>query len=88
MTFSTLPNLIKSQFNPALPYGVAAFDAGAANLIFSLVKRLSSMPVWLYLDGPAKALWSQYFPDIVIPNQPLTKDLSSVITGTGWGSDL
>ena len=86
--FSTLPSLMKSRFSPALPYGIAAFDAGAANLIFSLVKKLPSMPVWLDLDGPAKALWSQYFPDMVTPNQPLTKDLSSVITGTGWGSDL
>jgi hypothetical protein len=86
--FSTLPSLMKSRFSPTLPYGIAAFDAGAANLIFSLVKKLPSMPVWLDLDGPAKALWSQYFPDMVTPNQPLTKDLSSVITGTGWGSDL
>jgi hypothetical protein len=80
---------MKSRFNPALPYGVAAFDAGAANLIFSLIKGMPQMPVWRSLDGPARQVWSNYFPDDGIHSESVpTRGLHALITGTGWGSDF
>lgn len=85
---STLRSLMKSGFNPSLPYGVASFDAGAANQLFSLLSKLSFMPTWVDVDGPAKTLWSQFFPRSKLSNGAFVEGLHALITGTGWSSDL
>ena len=85
---STSQDLMKSRFNPSLPYGIAAFDAGAANLIFSLIGKMPDMPVWRGLDGPARQIWSNYFSGNIQSGLFPTRGLHALITGTGWGSDF
>ena len=71
------------------PIAVVAYDAGAANLIISWLKKYNQ-PVRPYMMGPAKKLWEGAF-----PNMPLYPSLGdalngtlSLITGTGWASNL
>ncbi len=75
--------------NWPLPTAVVAHDAGSANLIIAWIKAWQ-WPVRACVDGPASKLWDEAF-----PNQPIYRSISevlegmtSVITGTGWASDL
>ena len=72
-----------------LPAAVVAHDAGATNLIIAWLKAWR-WPVRACVDGPARKLWEQAFPE-----QPIFKTIadavegaSSMVTGTGWASSL
>jgi len=70
------------------PVALVAHDAGAASHIAAWFSTLN-LPLHIYAEGPAKALFSRVF------DQPLEASLNSavykssaVVTGTGWASDL
>lgn len=72
-----------------MPTAVVAHDAGAANLIIAWLKAWR-WPVRVCVDGPARKLWNQAF-----PNQPTCQSIaealegaSSLVSGTGWASSL
>lgn len=72
-----------------LPTAFVAHDAGATNLIIAWLKAWR-WPVRACVDGPARKLWEQAF-----PGQPTyqsvaeaLKGATSVVTGTGWASNL
>lgn len=72
------------------PVAVVAHDAGAANHIFAWIANSPDCKVRACLAGPAKQLWQARFPD-----RPLQPDIEraiatarSVLSGTGWASDL
>lgn len=79
---------MKSRFDSALPYGIAAYDAGSANLIFSLIQHLTTSPAWQSIDGPATHLWSDYSSGLPQSEGIPFKHLKAIITGTGWSSDF
>ena len=81
-----------------LPLAVVCHDAGAANIIFAwlrqhLSKHSDAGKDWrICLEGPARNLW---LADFVLSKIQLVDDLGSacsgvatVLTGTGWASDL
>lgn len=68
---------------------MVAHDAGSANLIFAWIDAWR-WPVRACVDGPARKLWEQVFPDRPIC-QTISEALessSSLLTGTGWASKL
>jgi hypothetical protein len=75
------------------PVAVVCHDAGAANQIIFQIKSWGSdfsSSVRPYMDGPALAIWRREF-----PLKPICKSLEdalsgakTLISGTGWGSDL
>lgn len=74
---------------------VVANDAGAANVLFSLLKEqgdeiFGNSSMFPVVEGPAQWLWCQYFPDIKTYPSLTSIDvtLAGVVTGTGWSSDL
>jgi hypothetical protein len=71
------------------PIAVVAHDAGAANLIISWLKKWNE-PVRPYMEGPAEKLWKAAFPSmhLYLSLRDALNDASSVITGTGWASNL
>ena len=72
-----------------LPTAVVAHDAGAANLIIAWIKawKWSVRPC---VQGPALKLWEQAFPGQTIWATPevAMEDCVSLLTGTGWASNL
>lgn len=77
---------------PALPLAVVCHDAGGANQLIALLKRLriAAADVRAVMRGPAAVLWLRAFPDIaVIPELPAALDgAGTLLSGTGWASDL
>ena len=83
----------------ASPVVVACHDAGAANLIFAWLHDwatsglLDDYSFRLVLRGPARLEWTKL--NLVLPGAEIHSDLStalqganSVLTGTGWASNL
>lgn len=72
-------------------YAIVAHDAGAANHIFAwlrsgLINRDQSK---LCLDGPALEIYRRSHPDFVnLTLEEVLSDAATVISGTGWASDL
>lgn len=71
------------------PLAVVCHDAGGANLILPLLKAYEGS-VRAVMQGPAARLWA-----VAFPGRALEPDLSdalrgasSLLSGTGWGSDL
>lgn len=76
-------------------YAIVANDAGAASILFSLLKEqgrdiIGNSSMFPVVQGPAESLWPQYFPDIkTYPTLAAIEcALSGVLTGTGWSSNL
>jgi len=71
------------------PVAVVAHDSGAANLIISWLKKWNE-PVRPYMEGPAEKLWKSTFPStpLYLSLRDALNDASSVITGSGWASNL
>ena len=74
----------------ATPIAVVCHDAGATNLILGWLKASGDVKVQAFMEGPAKALWCNAFPD-----EPLCDSLEdalqsakTLLSGTGWASAL
>ena len=78
--------------NLRLPLTVVCHDAGGANQIIAMLRdhHLAALEVRAVMQGPALNLWRNAFPDF--PCDPdLQKALhasGSLLSGTGWASDL
>jgi hypothetical protein len=72
------------------PLAVACHDAGGTNQIISLLHELCLQVETVYVDGPAQVLWDKAFPDTqrVNNSELLLKQAKTLLTGTGWASDL
>ncbi|APC05338.1 hypothetical protein AOC10_01735 [Polynucleobacter asymbioticus] len=75
--------------NWQFPTAVVAHDAGAANLIIAWLK-VWKWPTRVCVKGPALRLWERHFPGCS-SCQTIEEALdgcSSLVTGTGWASQL
>lgn len=72
------------------PYAVAVHDAGAANMIAAWVAAAQRPPAIVVARGPARAIWAQRFGAAArfAEDPEEVRDTKTVITGTGWASDL
>lgn len=70
--------------------GIICHDAGAANVLISALKKMGTTPVIALMEGPARDLWSNTFPDIPCNNQliEIIDSASCIFTGSGWSSSL
>ena len=81
---------------PADPIAVVCHDAGAANHIFAWIRKgivKGKEPLRIYLEGPAKHIWQNLFPNvneyhIADSLDDALLDARSLIVGSGWGSNL
>lgn len=71
-------------------YAVAIHDAGAANMIAAWVAAASTPPKVVIAQGPARAIWEQRFgtTPLVEDDVELIAFAGTLISGTGWASDL
>lgn len=78
-----LPDLAK-------PIGVVCHDAGGANQILAMLDKPGLDGVNAYMEGPAAELWRNTFPDVGMTTSlsGLLANTATLITGTGWASDL
>ncbi|MEE4206334.1 MAG: hypothetical protein V2I39_08575 [Erythrobacter sp.] len=72
------------------PLGVAVHDAGAANMIAAWVAAASAPPERIVAAGPARAIWQARFGEgVAMSEDPQAlAGMASVLSGTGWASDL
>jgi len=72
------------------PVGIVCHDAGGTNQILALLRHTNFVSVSAYVEGPAKKLWDEAFPDSYIYNNlsELLAKSGTLITGTGWASNL
>ena len=71
------------------PLLVAAHDAGAANMIAAWCAEAQTLPDLVYAQGPAAAILSRV-PGLAVHSSPdwTGEKAATVLTGTGWASDL
>jgi len=78
-----------SQFNSSLPFGVVCHDAGGANQIAAMLLVNDWSPIAVVAKGPAADIWKNHFPDVNLASDlSWISSVSSVITGTGWATNL
>jgi len=78
-----------TNFDSTLPFGVVCHDAGGTNQIVAMLKKLYLKPAWVVAEGPAAEIWANNFHNSNFADSFLwNKNVSAVITGTGWASDL
>lgn len=72
------------------PIGIVCHDAGGANQIIAQLRNAPPCDVRAYVAGPAAALWRAAFPQMALASDldSVIRDAASVISGTGWASDL
>ncbi|MDT9547576.1 MAG: hypothetical protein RI826_09610 [Chlorobium phaeovibrioides] len=72
------------------PIGVVGHDTGGTNQILAILRHINDYSVLAYMEGPAKILWDAAFPCNCVVNNlsELLAKTSTLITGTGWGSNL
>lgn len=71
------------------PVAVVCHDAGAANLILPWISEDRPTSLLPVMEGPAAALWEQRFGTTTsLRLDEAIGRASSVLTGTGWQSDL
>lgn len=72
------------------PLGLALHDAGAANLIIAWAAAAATLPERVWAQGPARALWETRFGGGALVAEPdaLLDGVQSLLSGTGWASDL
>ena len=81
----------KSTFDQILSNNLAVVchDAGAANIIVDWLKEASSFRVKACMSGPSASIWSEAFPTSPIHSlEDALSDCTSLLTGTGWSSDI
>jgi hypothetical protein len=78
--------------NLRLPLAVVCHDAGGANQIIAMLRDhdLAALEVKPVMQGPALNLWRNAFPDLPsFPDlQTALHESGSLLSGTGWASDL
>lgn len=72
------------------PLAVALHDAGAANIAIAWCAAAASPPERIWVAGPAEALWEARFgrEAMVAGPEGLLDGARSLLSGTGWASDL
>ena len=73
------------------PLAVVAHDAGGANQIIAMLQANGgSAGIKAYMEGPALILWQRAFPahTLCITLENALEGSRSLITGTGWASNL
>lgn len=72
------------------PYAVALHDAGAANMVIEWCSVAAHLPSKVWAEGPAKGLWEARFDRalLVKDSKDLLASARSLVSGTGWASDL
>ena len=78
------------MFELIKPIGIVCHDAGGSNQILSMLSQCGHDGITCYIEGPAIKLWEKTFPGMQITESldNLLIDCRSLITGTGWESDL
>ena len=81
---------IKSSYVLTPGIGIVCSDAGASNLIFSFLKHSSDSDFQFYLEGPAiEILKTHNFDNDINDNlESMVKGSKTLITGSGWSSDI
>jgi hypothetical protein len=70
------------------PVGVVCYDAGGTNQILAMLRHSYPDNVLAYMEGPAKVLWDNAFSGMCNNLSELLAETTTLITGTGWGSNL
>jgi len=70
--------------------GLVCHDAGAANILIAAFKRKCLSSVMVLMEGPAKYIWKNAFPEIPcdFPLNEMVNKASCIFTGSGWASSL
>ncbi|MDC0587011.1 hypothetical protein OAP06_04605, partial [Gammaproteobacteria bacterium] len=81
---------IKDSYVLTSRTGIVCSDAGASNLIFSFLKHSSVSDFHFYLEGPAIELrkFHNFDSDINQNLENMIKGCKTLITGSGWSSDV
>lgn len=66
--------------------GITAHDAGAANIIYSLIKEFDHHKYFFHIDGPARNIFSNKKKFINSTPKDLLTNCDILISGTGWQS--
>ena len=72
------------------PVAVVCHDAGAANIILAEIQAAPEVPFLPVMQGPAAKLWlaSGHTPSALVALDTALLTARSVLTGTGWASDI
>jgi hypothetical protein len=72
------------------PVGIVCHDAGGANQVLAMCDEPGLAGALGYMEGPARNLWQQAFPGIDLAGSlaGLLSGIRTLVTGTGWASDL
>lgn len=72
------------------PVGIVCHDAGGANQILSMCEEPALAGALGYVEGPARNLWQNALPgnDLAPSLAELLARIGTLLTGTGWASDL
>ena len=72
------------------PLGVACHDAGGASQIFSFLEAKSIRPSYVFASGPAREIFtkSSSFRGSLVEDLDFINHINTLITGTGWATDL
>lgn len=79
------------QLNLSFPLAVVCHDAGAANIIVALLRRMPSLAFTkAYMEGPARDIWLKMIPDVPLcaSLQEALVGSTSLLSGTGWASNI
>jgi hypothetical protein len=80
-------NSVLAEFHA--PCAIACHDAGGANQILAMLNGACLDSVAAYMEGPARILWEKAFPEGRVNDlSELFVNARTLITGTGWASDL
>ena len=76
--------------NLTLPLGLVCNDAGSANLIVNWFKEYQqNKKILCHVNGPAKEIFQCECPEIKnLPLDTLINSVRTLITGTGWSSNI
>lgn len=73
-----------------MKYAIVSHDAGGAEILSSLIKRKQILKYKLFLDGPAKMIFSKKLKQVETEDSldSLVFESDLLLTGTSWQSDL
>jgi len=71
------------------PFAVVCHDAGGASQIAAMLRVLGHKPKWVFAVGPALKIFQRELPNIEVQSELSGfKNISAIITGSGWGSNI
>ena len=71
------------------PFAVVCHDAGGASQIAAILRVWRHKPKWVFAEGPALKIFKRELPNIEVQSElPEIKNISAIITGSGWGSNI